>query len=111
MGWGYCGVNTDTGEEMGYTVPGVCAEGGCTAEINHGLAYLCGSMHQDGESCNRYFCGRHLFLGYRTPDGYAWRQLCRACAAEAPDEDEDDVPVLSRRSKLEQDGPADQADS
>lgn len=76
MGWAYCGLNTDTGDEMGYGVEGVCAHPECDAEIDHGLSYLCGDMHADGVSCNRYFCGKHLT---------AAPQRCAACWKELPD--------------------------
>jgi hypothetical protein len=49
MGWAYCGVNPDTGEEMGYGVAGQCHEHGCLAPIDHGLSYLCGDMHADDQ--------------------------------------------------------------
>jgi hypothetical protein len=70
MGWSYCGKNTTTGDEMGYGVEGVCAEPGCQEVIDHGLSRLCGRMHDDGVSCNRYFCGKHLNVS---------PQRCNAC--------------------------------
>ncbi len=76
MGWAYCGLNTHTGDEMGYGVEGVCAHPECDAKIDHGLSYLCGDMHADDVSCNRYFCGKHLAA-----------QRCAACwkLADEPD--------------------------
>lgn len=66
MGWSHCG-NLD-GREIGYGVPAMCDEPGCSEIINRGLAYLCGDMHGDGESCNGYFCYEHLGI-----------VLCRRC--------------------------------
>jgi hypothetical protein len=80
MGWSYCGKNTDTGDEMGYGVDGVCAEPGCAEQIDHGLARLCGDMHADGVSCNRYFCGKHLTAGpQRCNACWAAGDFCDAC--------------------------------
>jgi hypothetical protein len=76
MGWGYCGVNTDTGEEMGYTVKGVCHHIDCHTDINHGLGCLCGNMHQSGQTCGHYFCGKHLTFG--VIDGEII-QMCHKC--------------------------------
>lgn len=59
MGWAFCGRDSE-GREIGYGVRAVCDEPGCGAEIDRGLGHLCGRMHEDGESCNRYFCGSHL---------------------------------------------------
>jgi hypothetical protein len=65
MGWGYCGVNSNTGEEMGYSVTGICSFSGCTKKIDHGLSYVCGGMHEGGEyGCGRYFCSEHLTMIY-----------------------------------------------
>jgi len=65
MGWGYCGKNSETGDEMGYSVQGVCSCSGCNKEIDHGLAFVCGGMHEGGDlGCGRYFCYDHLFPTY-----------------------------------------------
>jgi hypothetical protein len=61
MSWAYHGVNAETDQEMGYTVQAICAEPGCSAQINRGKAHLCGDEHADGESCNLYYCRQHLF--------------------------------------------------
>lgn len=88
MGWSYCGTNSTTGQEMGYGVSGVCSEEGCDVVIDHGLAYLCGEMHEDGLSCNKYFCSSHLTLGFPTPLERC--QLCPTCAKEVDDDEEED---------------------
>lgn len=77
MGWGYSGVNPDTGDEMGYSVAGTCSHAGCSKDIDHGLSFVCGGMHQGGErGCGRYYCYSHLVL-VGTP---ASTQLCAKCA-------------------------------
>ena len=85
MGWGYGGVNPKTGEEMGYNVGGVCHHDGCPEKIDHGLAHVCGGMHEGGDhGCGYYFCGAHLTI-------LRGEQFCMACAskyAEACPEDE-----------------------
>ena len=74
MGWGY--GTTQSGKEVGYSVPDVCNKEGCKQKIDRGLAYICGSMHGDGEerACNGYFCYAHLVMF--CVDG----QRCQACA-------------------------------
>ena len=86
MGWGSCGTNPVTGDEMGYNHFGKCSHPDCDKEVDHGLANVCGDMHEGGEyGCGRYFCAAHLIFG--RPE-----QLCEQCYAkcDAPDEDDDD---------------------
>ncbi len=59
MGWANCGVDRD-GRPIGYAVSATCDWPGCDFVIDRGLSYLCGEMHQDGESCNGYFCADHM---------------------------------------------------
>ena len=74
MGWG-TGTNAD-GREVGYMVSGVCEAEGCGAEIDLGLAYVCGDMHDGGAyGCGRYFCYDHLNIAI------APEQLCTPCEA------------------------------
>jgi len=81
MGWGYCGVNPTTGEEMGYCVQGECHADGCVNLIDHGLGNVCGGEHEGGEhGCGYYFCTDHLYLS-DTPSGTGW--LCRQCRDKA----------------------------
>ena len=71
MGWSY-GVNGE-GREVGYSVSATCDQEGCYKEIDRGLAYVCGDMHDGGEyGCGDYFCYEHLFM---TEVG----QLCEKC--------------------------------
>lgn len=79
MGWGYCGTNPDTGEEMGYAILGVCHAEGCDKAIDHGISYVCGGMHEGGEhGCGYYFCGDHLAVYCRGDDPLGY-ELCKAC--------------------------------
>ena len=59
MGWGRCGIN-DHGQAMGYSVKATCDEDGCSAVIDRGLAHVCGDMHEDPETCHKYYCSDHL---------------------------------------------------
>ena len=80
MGWGYCGLNTTWNIEMGYTIEGICMGEPCEAEIDHGLAFVCGGMHEGGEhGCGRYFCYDHLYMGAPT-------QLCLECLRRVEEE-------------------------
>lgn len=59
MGWAFCGTD-DKGREIGYGVVATCDYPGCTAEIDRGLGYICGSMHGGGDDgCGMYFCAKH----------------------------------------------------
>lgn len=74
MGWSY-GVNGE-GREVGYAVKATCDQDGCDAEIDRGLAYVCGDMHDgDEHSCGKYFCPKHLFMGIGLPN-----QMCEECS-------------------------------
>lgn len=68
MGWSY-GTNAQ-GREVGYGVEAECDHPDCHEEIDRGLAYVCGGMHDGGEDgCGGYFCGSHRFLtGFDDPD-------------------------------------------
>jgi len=87
MGWSRCGVNNDTGEEMGYAVEGVCHHPGCEEKIDHGLAYVCGGMHENGETCGYYFCQNHLFMGKLNGETV---QMCEECLNSQEEDEEDD---------------------
>lgn len=78
MGWAFCGANRH-GQEIGYGVEATCDEPGCDAAIDRGLGYLCGSMHDDSETCARYYCAAHQVCVQR----------CARCVDA--DEDEDEV--------------------
>jgi hypothetical protein len=85
MGWAY-GLNA-TGREIGYSIEATCDESGCTEEIDRGLAYVCGGMHDGGEhGCGGYFCGHHLFVTCPPVDRTGL--LCARCIDAADDEDD-----------------------
>ena len=86
MGWGY-GI-LESAEEVGYGVETVCGDETCSADIDKGMAFVCGGDHGGGEAgCGRYFCYSHLFMGGPT-------QLCSECIEQLPPESEptDDLP-------------------
>lgn len=61
MGWSY-GTNA-AGREVGYAVDAECDHPDCHEEIDRGLAYCCGGMHDGGEhGCGGYFCSAHLAM-------------------------------------------------
>ncbi|MFJ7250131.1 hypothetical protein ACIQWA_36605 [Kitasatospora sp. NPDC098652] len=69
MGYAYYTVIRADGIEIeaGYGVDAVCEHEGCTAQIDRGLDYLCGSTPgapEDG--CGKYFCASHLY--YTDPE-------------------------------------------
>lgn len=83
MGWAY-GTNAE-GREVGYGVEATCDQDGCEAEIDRGLAYVCGGMHDGGEhGCGHYFCVGHLYFAL-PPDERG--QLCEACLGDEEDDD------------------------
>jgi len=77
MGWAFCGTN-DHGQEMGYSVTATCDEPGCNVEIDRGLAHVCGRMHEDPDTCHKYYCAEHLFVADVAPGG----GLCKRCLDE-----------------------------
>jgi hypothetical protein len=81
MGWAHCGTNRH-GQEIGYAIQSICDEPGCTEAIDRGLDYLCGEMHDDGETCNKYYCHEHLILGVYP------NARCARCAKETDDGEE-----------------------
>jgi len=62
MGWAV-GYDTKWQRDIGYGVPSHCDQPDCGAEIDRGLAYVCGGEPYGGEhGCGLYFCGAHLLL-------------------------------------------------
>lgn len=62
MSWAV-GTNKE-GRDVGYGVPCKCDVPNCDADIDRGLAYVCGGMHDGGENgCGRYMCAAHLHYG------------------------------------------------
>lgn len=77
MGWAFC-VNA-RGREVGYGIEATCDEPGCLAEIDRGLDYVCGGMHDGGDhGCGKYFCGQHTSYAWRDDEPVS-EQLCTAC--------------------------------
>ena len=77
MGWGSCGKNSRTGQWMGYWHPSKCHKRGCGKDIDRGLSYVCGGMHEGGENgCGYYFCESHLRIV--RIDGES-TQICEKC--------------------------------
>jgi hypothetical protein len=71
VGWSL-GYDSTWDRDIGYGVPAYCDHPKCMAEIDRGLAHVCGNAPYGGErGCGLYFCGEHL-----TYDG-----LCPRCAA------------------------------
>lgn len=69
------------GRWAGYGVPAVCDEPGCAAEIDRGLAYLCGGTPGGGErGCGLFFCSEHLGLGPEDDDP----EMCARCRGGGP---------------------------
>ena len=62
--------------EAGYAVEDTCNEEGCPADIDRGLAYLCGETPGGDEyGCGGYFCGEHLRFSPREGEP----QMCKRC--------------------------------
>ncbi|MGV9352301.1 hypothetical protein [Streptomyces misionensis] len=86
--------------EAGYDVKAVCEQPDCKAQIDRGLAYLCGNEPGGDEyGCGGYFCANHLYLGSGAPVAEG---LCANCmhrwqtdnSAEAWEEDWNESPQL-----------------
>jgi hypothetical protein len=76
------------GTQVGYGVESVCHHPDCEDQIDKGLGYVCGGMHEGGDhGCGNYYCQDHLNLCY--PE-----QLCKDCAEaydnNYPDPDDED---------------------
>jgi hypothetical protein len=79
MGWSL-GYDDHWDRDIGYGVPAYCDFPGCGAEIDRGLAYVCGGEPYGGEhGCGLYFCGKHLrwFGRFR-------RCVCHRCGQGKP---------------------------
>lgn len=59
----------------GYGVPAICEHPKCKEKIDRGMAYACGGMPFSERGCDRYFCGKHLYLA----DDPEYEQLCERC--------------------------------
>ncbi len=82
MSWAI-GFDDNWNRDVGYSVPSVCDEPGCTAEIDRGLGYVCGSDPYGGEKgCGLYFCGKHLF--FKTSETARPIDVCVNCYEGKP---------------------------
>ncbi len=100
MGWGL-GYNSKWHRDIGYLVPAYCDHPECNAEIDRGLAFLCGGSSMSDHGCGLYFCAKHLFASFGFDDDDC-PQLCERCVMLDPPEDEDDEP----NEYLDEDGNA-----
>jgi hypothetical protein len=60
MGWSV-GFDGRWNRDIGYGVPAFCDHPECSAEIDRGLAYVCGRGEPYGgdDGCGLYFCEKH----------------------------------------------------
>lgn len=80
MGWSNCG-NDSQGRPIGYAALATCDHPGCQAQIDRGLAYVCGGMHGESEvSCEKYFCEEHRQDFVESVEGTT--RVCSSCANE-----------------------------
>lgn len=80
MGNAFYKVIRPNGEkiEAGYGVAATCELDGCDAEIDRGLAYLCGrTPGGDEHGCGGYYCASHLYITGEDEVG----DLCGPCIA------------------------------
>ncbi|MFE6785176.1 hypothetical protein ACFVFF_23255 [Streptomyces sp. NPDC057680] len=62
--------------EAGYGIDTTCEEPGCGADIDRGLAHLCGKQPGGNEhGCGGYYCEKHLYIGPNDETG----DLCGRC--------------------------------
>ena len=74
---GYAHYSTPHGM-AGYGVADACHASGCSAEIDRGLAYLCGTDpgRESEHGCGWWFCDAHLCVA---PMGIDEQYLCDGC--------------------------------
>lgn len=76
MGWSV-GYDEKWRRDIGYGVPATCDYPGCGAEIDRGLAHVCGGDPYGGEhGCGLFFCREHLTYAGDRRDNV---QLCSRC--------------------------------
>ena len=88
MSWAV-GFDGNWSRDIGYGVPATCDFPGCGADIDRGLAYVCGGEPYGGEhGCGLYFCGSHMLIGQCRQQYFhggqiligSHRQQCERCA-------------------------------
>ena len=83
MGWSI-GFDRQWNRDIGYGVPAYCDHPKCGAEIDRGLAHVCGGEPYGGEhGCGLYFCAAHLFMPWG-PRIRVWNQRCHRCINGRP---------------------------
>ena len=83
MGWSV-GYSEKHKRDVGYGVPCICEHPDCDKEIDRGLSYVCGDMHDGGEyGCGLYFCSEHLLIPFEQRDDC--NQLCERCLPDGGD--------------------------
>lgn len=88
MSWAV-GYDSDWHRDIGYGVPATCDQPGCGAQIDRGLAYVCGGEPRGGETgCGLYFCGAHLRYYWTDEDEErdddSVTQRCERCGNDLP---------------------------
>ena len=83
MGWANCGTDSK-GRPIGYAHDATCDHPGCKEEIHRGLAYACGDMHGEDDSCDGYFCAKHR-ITVEKKDGEVV-SVCLACEGHLKEE-------------------------
>jgi hypothetical protein len=77
MSWSI-GFDRRWNRDIGYGVPAYCDHPRCHAEIDRGLAYVCGGEPYGGDrGCGLYFCWEHLSGGTAV-------QRCSRCRNRKP---------------------------
>lgn len=92
MSWAV-GYDRNWKRDIGYGVPAKCDHPDCDADIDRGLAYVCGGEPYGGEhGCGLYFCAEHKQFVEPTGADIPC-QVCERCAQchENPDGEEPDV--------------------
>ena len=72
MSWAY--GHDENGREIGYSVLAKCDQAGCDADIDRGLDYRCGVIHEDN-GCGLHFCHKHLSISL-----FYSGSLCSKCS-------------------------------
>ena len=84
MGWAI-GFDSNWNRDIGYGVPATCDHPGCNAEIDRGLAHVCGGGPYATEfGCGLYFCSEHLQSRY-FEEYDEHHQVCERCMDEDKD--------------------------
>jgi hypothetical protein len=82
MGWAV-GYDSTWRRDIGYGVPAICDHPGCGADIDRGLAFVCGSNpYGEPYGCGLYFCSEHLWMTDRGERDCP--QLCDRCRHKRP---------------------------